>query len=193
MKPTDETLKRLRFLVRVVSRERSRLQETGSRLFTKPFSIEQARQLDRDADLSERVDAFVARFGRLQDTLGDKLIPLLLRALGETPGAAVDNLDRAERLGWLSSTSQWLAARKLRYQMVHEYIEDPAILAAAVQAGPSWWGCWLRPRTICSTKLKRANGWPRRPMTIRLAECDVGHRFRMVKLTGVAARNLILP
>ena len=33
----------------------------------------------RDIDLAERVDAFVARFGRLQDTAADKLLPELLR------------------------------------------------------------------------------------------------------------------
>lgn len=135
MTPQVETLTRLRFLARVVGRECKHLRTTDKRLFDHPFSIERARRLDTDADLSERVEAFVARFGRLQDTLGDKLIPLLLRALGESPGAVVDNLDRAERLGWVRSTEEWLGTRRLRNQMVHEYIEDPVVLAAALQAG----------------------------------------------------------
>lgn len=91
--------------------------------------------LATDAVLSERVEAFVGRFSRLQDTLADKLLPALLRALGETPGAAVDNLDRAERLGWLRSADEWLAARQLRNRMVHEYVEDPELLASALQSG----------------------------------------------------------
>lgn len=77
----------------------------------------------------------MGRFGRLQDTIGDKLLPALLGALGETPGPAVDNLDRAERWGWIPSADDWLAIRKLRNQMVHEYIEDPEVLADALQRG----------------------------------------------------------
>lgn len=39
---------------------------------------------------------------RLQDTVGDKFVPALLQALEEPIGAVVDNLDRAERLGWIT-------------------------------------------------------------------------------------------
>ncbi|MDP1614092.1 MAG: hypothetical protein Q8M11_23765, partial [Sulfuritalea sp.] len=88
-----------------------------------------------DADLAERVDAFVGRFGRLQDTLADKLLPALLAALGEKAGAQIDNLDHAERLGFIESTEMWLTMRQLRNQMAHEYIEDPVVLANAPQVG----------------------------------------------------------
>jgi len=37
--------------------------------------------------LAERLDAFAARFARLQDTAGDKLLPALLTWLGEPVGA----------------------------------------------------------------------------------------------------------
>jgi len=76
----------------------------------------------------------VGRFGRLQDTLGDKLLPLLLTALGEKPAAAIDNLDRAERLGWIDSVDTWLTVRKLRNQMVQEYVGDPSVLTSALQS-----------------------------------------------------------
>jgi hypothetical protein len=46
-----------------------------------------AGTLRQDPEMSERVDAFVARFGRLQDTLGDKLLPRLLQWLAEPVGA----------------------------------------------------------------------------------------------------------
>ena len=55
-----------------------------------------AGALADNVDETERVEAFVSRFGRLQDTLGDKLLPLYLQALGERRGATIDNLDRAE-------------------------------------------------------------------------------------------------
>jgi len=92
-------------------------------------------QLDIDPLLAERLDAFVSRFGRLQDTVTDKLLPALLQAMAEPRGAALENLDRAEKLGWLDSADQWLEMRKLRNKMVHEYIEDRVVLTDALQAG----------------------------------------------------------
>jgi hypothetical protein len=131
----EEQAARLRFLARVVEREITHLAGTDKRLFSSPFDRTKAVRLDNDPELAERVEAFVGRFARLQDTIGDKLLPALLTALGETPGAAIDNLDRAERLGWLPSTEEWMTARKLRNRMIHEYVEDPAILADALQSG----------------------------------------------------------
>lgn len=55
--------------------------------------------------------------------------------MAEKPGAAIDNLDRAERLGWIESAEAWLEIRKLRNQMVHEYIEDLTLLTSALQTG----------------------------------------------------------
>ncbi|NWG73470.1 MAG: hypothetical protein HXY24_02495 [Rubrivivax sp.] len=83
--------------------------------------------------MGERVDAFVARFGRLQDTLADKLLPARLDWLAEPVGPAIDNLVRAERLGWLQSTDAWLEIRRLRNRMIHEYVRDPAELAQALE------------------------------------------------------------
>jgi hypothetical protein len=126
---------RLQFLTRVVRKECKHLTTTDQRLFGCLFTLEQATRLEEDPDLAERVEAFVGRFGRLQDTVGDKLLPLLLAALGEKPAAAIDNLDRAERLGLLKSADEWIAMRKLRNQMVHEYVEDPLVLCSALQIG----------------------------------------------------------
>jgi len=126
---------RLQFLVRVVRKECQHLASTDQRLFANAFTLTQVQQLETDPDLAERVEAFVGRFGRLQDTVGDKLLPLLLTALGEKTAAAIDNLDRAERLGLIHSTDEWISMRNLRNQMVHEYVEDPAILASALQSG----------------------------------------------------------
>ncbi|MDO8437140.1 MAG: hypothetical protein Q7S69_03110 [Nitrosomonadaceae bacterium] len=126
---------RLQFLTRVVHKECQHLATTDQRLFDGMFTLKQAAQLEADPDLAERVEAFVGRFGRLQDTVGDKLLPILLTALGEKTSAAIDNLDRAERLGLLKSADEWMVMRNLRNQMIHEYVEDPAILINALQSG----------------------------------------------------------
>lgn len=64
-------------------------------MFAQPFTAARAAALESYLGESERTDAFVARFGRLQDKLGDKLLPELLRCLAEPLGSAIDNLDRA--------------------------------------------------------------------------------------------------
>jgi uncharacterized protein with HEPN domain len=126
---------RLQFLSRVVRKECQHLVITDSRLFKDIFTLEQVKQLKSDIELAEQVEAFIGRFGRLQDTLGDKLLPQLLMALGERTASAIDNFDLAERLGFINSVNQWMTMRNLRNQMVHEYIEDPVLLANALQSG----------------------------------------------------------
>lgn len=135
MNDKPSNLERLAFLARVVTGECKNLKVTDSRLFAEEFSPERAESLRKDNDLSERADAFVSRFSRLQDTLGDKLLPELLKALGEYRGILVDRLDFAEKVDWIDSSEEWMTIRQLRNQMVHEYIEDPKVLAAALQTG----------------------------------------------------------
>lgn len=130
-----ELASRLRFLSRVVSKECRHLALTDQRLFAGEGALAQVGQIDENPDLAERVEAFVGRFGRLQDTLGDKLLSALLSALGERLSSAIDNLDRAERLGLIESADEWMAMRALRNQMVHEYVEDGAVLMGALRSG----------------------------------------------------------
>ena len=132
---TRAITERLLFLANVVKRELKHLQATDKRLFSNPLTLAAIEQLENDEALSETVEAFVGRFCRLQDTLGDKLLPQLLIYLGERPTVVVDNLDKAERLGWIKSTDTWLEMRQLRNQMIHEYIENPNILLNALNAG----------------------------------------------------------
>ncbi|MBA4177909.1 MAG: hypothetical protein C0505_15340 [Leptothrix sp. (in: Bacteria)] len=135
MTAPDAARVRLAFLLETVALEAEHLQATDQRLFAVPFTAERATTLRADALLAERLDAFAARFARLQDTAGDKLLPALLTCLGEPLGSVLDNLDRAGRLGLLAQTSEtWLAARALRNRMVHEYIRSPVLLAEAVNA-----------------------------------------------------------
>ena len=126
---------KLCFLAETVLAEAALLQITDGRLFAQTMDAQRATTLREDIDLAERVDAFVARFGRLQDTVGDKLLPAVLAWLAEPIGPAIDNLARAERLGWLSSAADWMECRQLRNFMIHEYVRDMAVLAAALSKG----------------------------------------------------------
>lgn len=126
---------RLRFLREVTELEARYLAQTDARLFATPLSVAQVQRLPSEPDTAERVDAFVARLGRLQDGLTDKLLPALLQRLAEPVGPVIDNLNRAERWGWLISTDDWLRLRQLRNRMIHEYVKDPAVLSDALNAG----------------------------------------------------------
>lgn len=87
---------KLRFLAGTVLAEAEHLQTTDARLFTSPMTTERATSLRHAIDLSERADAFVARFGRLQDTLADKLLPVMLAWLAEPVVPAIGTRNRAE-------------------------------------------------------------------------------------------------
>lgn len=149
---------RLRGLARVVRKELQHLLRTDARLFARPFTVERAARLDRDDDLSERVEAFASRFGRLQDTLGGSLLPHYLAALGEKPMPVIDTLNRAEQLGLLQDSERWMELRRLRNRMVHEYIDDPKILADALQAGHEG-VVLLRDTADRVTEDMRRRGW----------------------------------
>ena len=80
---------RLLYLIETVELEARHLLETDGRLFAAPFNADRATVMRTDVDESERTDAFVTRFGRLQDTLADKLLPEFLRSLAEPVGAVM--------------------------------------------------------------------------------------------------------
>lgn len=135
MKISQAKLPRLQFLARIAIKEIRHLRLTNQRLFLDAFTPEKAGQLETDVELAERVDAFVSRFGRLQDTIGDKLLPRYLDAVGETTGPVIDNLNRAEKLGLIGSAELWITLRDLRNKMIHEYMEDLDKLADALNKG----------------------------------------------------------
>ena len=108
----------------IVWREGGHLSYSWHRLFPVPIDAAWVTALTKEPEAAERMDAFVSRFGRMQDTIADKLLPRWLQALAERPGSQIDNLNRAEQLQVVVSVSSWLEARKLRNRLVHEYMED---------------------------------------------------------------------
>ncbi|MBK7766271.1 MAG: hypothetical protein IPI44_09235 [Sulfuritalea sp.] len=120
-------------LVRVTAKEARYLERTADRLRALNIDLPWVESLEDSDEHSEMLDAFVSRYGRLQDTLGDKLLPALLRAGLEKTGAQLDNLLRAEKLGWMESTQTWIELRELRNRLVHEYMESAGDLLDALQ------------------------------------------------------------
>lgn len=148
---------RLHFLLETVEREGRHLVFTSRRLLGQPIDSDWVEALQDNPDLAERLDAFVARFAHMQDTIGDRVIPQLRKCMLETPEAAFDNLNRMEKLGLLSSVTDWVEARNLRNRLIHEYMRDPQgkgrgqvlnchLAAREMQLWSRAYACWwLRP------------------------------------------------
>lgn len=75
--------------------------------------------------LAHETGLFAYRYTRLQDDMGTRLLPAVLRALGEEIAALpmIDRLSRLEQLGWLPSADEWADLRKIRNEFTHEYPE----------------------------------------------------------------------
>lgn len=130
----QDWLAAFRLIADVVAKEVRHLDITRRRLFVGTIDAGWVRALDENADLSERVEAFASRFGRLQDTLGEKLLPRMAALVGQRPASLVELLLQAEKFGWIESADRWLEWRKLRNRLVHGYIADPEEFAQALNA-----------------------------------------------------------
>ena len=137
--PTDRLLTTLR----IVHKESQHLEWSRRRLFQHPIDPEWVEALESHPELAERLEAFVSRYGRLQDTIAQKLLPRWLLALAEEPGSQIEVLNRAERLGVIENTERWLEARQLRNRLVHEYMEDSAAFATDIQLAEGYSGILL--------------------------------------------------
>lgn len=127
---------RLAFLCKVTRKEIALLTQSVAELqpiFDNQNDTEIAPRLLEIPRMNEAIELFAGRFSRLQDTVGDKLLEQLMRAFSEPPLPQLAKLDRAEKLGWLSSADLWLETRQLRNFLVHEYIEAPELLIASVR------------------------------------------------------------
>ena len=124
-------LLRLQKLSGHIGREVELVQETAAHLFA--LTREQiAEGITQGGVISERVEAFVSRFGRLQDNIGDKLMPALLAYLQEPIRPVGEMLAYAEKLEWLDSMDDWLRTRKLRNQLIHDYDDNTELLVNTI-------------------------------------------------------------
>jgi hypothetical protein len=120
--------------LRVAEKAASALVRTRSRLASSEPDNTWLPQAAADEAFAEKIETFASRFGRLQEMIGDKLLPRIFALLQEPPRPAIDMFARAERLGWVDSAEQWFVLRALRSRLVHEYIDDPAEFARAISA-----------------------------------------------------------
>ncbi|MBT4288054.1 MAG: hypothetical protein HOD92_12005 [Deltaproteobacteria bacterium] len=74
-----------------------------------------------DIDMSF-IDQLIFRFSKLQDSMGEKIFPLILRMAGEEvkKKTFIDILNRMEELD-IVDKNEWLQLREIRNQIAHEY------------------------------------------------------------------------
>ncbi len=118
----------------LAEKEVAHLAYTHRTLFAQPIDLAWVRALAQREDLAEKIDAFVSRFGRLQDHIGEKLIPRFVTLLGGIPQSLLDNLAYAEKIGWMESAESFVSARKLRNLLVHEYMAEAELFLEAMFA-----------------------------------------------------------
>lgn len=86
-------------------------------------------EIYEDKEKIKTIDAFIFRFIKLQDFMGDKLFKELLKNVGEYKDnmALIDILDKLEKLEIIHQADRWLDFRFIRNKLTHEYpnnVED---------------------------------------------------------------------
>lgn len=103
--------------------------EIGDRRFS-------AKTVDTvESETVKLLDQSAYRFGKLQDTLGTRVLPGILDLSEEPLPEATpfgEKLQRLERLAVIPSVNQWRRLRELRNQLAHEYVDAPELKAAAL-------------------------------------------------------------
>ena len=105
-------------------KEAEHLRYSQTTLFALPLDRAWVQELGKQPALAEKVEAFASRFARLQDHLGEKLLPRYAALVGEPTRTLLDTLAFAERAQVLPDAQAFIAARRLRNALVHEYMHD---------------------------------------------------------------------
>lgn len=109
------------------------LTEALSDLSPAVFTTEDVARLG--SDQRRVLDQLAFRFGKLQDSMGEKVLPGVLDLVQEplSPGVTfAEKLQRLERIGALANAADWRRLRELRNQVAHEYPDQPHIKAAVL-------------------------------------------------------------
>lgn len=100
------------------------------------LAVHSQAQLEHDRLLLRLVDQMLFRFTKLQDAVGERLVPATLAQLAEPfeDWPMRDRLNRLEKLGLLN-VDDWLRWRELRNRLAHEYPDQPEFRFASLKAG----------------------------------------------------------
>ena len=81
------------------------------------------------------LDQIAYRFAKLQDSMGEKVLPLILE-LAQEPvsenATFAEKLNRLERIGAIPSAKEWKKFCVVRNALAHEYPDDPELRVSAI-------------------------------------------------------------
>jgi len=105
------------------------IQEIEKHLEQLKYTKEKIKKLELDPELIsnpeiiEIIDSFIFRFAKMQDTMGEKLFPLILQILGENVRNKpfIDILNKLEQLEFIPSSNEWKKLREIRNRITHTY------------------------------------------------------------------------
>ena len=98
-----------------------------------PFTPDSVQHIEKEQ--LRVLDQVAYRFTKLQDTMGQKVLPAILDLAQEpiAPDATfVEKLNWLERMGALPSADEWKKLRAARNAIAHEYPDEPAFRASAI-------------------------------------------------------------
>ena len=127
-------------------KEAEHLRYSQTTLFALPLDRAWVQALGQQPALAEKVEAFASRFARLQDHLGEKLLARYAALVGEPTRTLLDTLAFAEQAQVLPDAQAFIAARRLRNALVHEYMHDAQVFLDSLLAAQS--ACELFFETI---------------------------------------------
>ncbi len=87
-----------------------------------------------DIEKIKAIDSFIYRFSKIQDKVGDKLFPEVLKELQEYRDnmSLKDVLNRLEKLDLIPSADEWISFRELRNIATHEYPDNEEDVIEAI-------------------------------------------------------------
>ncbi len=120
-------MKDINLVLKEIDKHKERLEYVVNKI--KSWNELNTETLD-DPEKVETIDSFLFRFSKMQDTMGEKLFPLILEIFGEEARNKpfIDILNRLEQLEILPSANKWKELRKIRNLLTHTYPWEQEIL-----------------------------------------------------------------
>lgn len=88
-----------------------------------------------EKDMLRVLDQIAYRFGKLQDSMGGKVMPSILELAQETVpvnATFVEKLHILERIGAVPSADEWKKLWVIRNALAYEYPDDPELRTSAI-------------------------------------------------------------
>ncbi len=92
------------------------------------YSLDRSQKIELSTDMShqeyEILDSFSSRFMRMYEVLTNQLLRTVLQVLAEHRDTWIDNMNQAEKMGFISSRKEMNEIRELRNMVAHEYLQE---------------------------------------------------------------------